>query len=233
MAKTESAFPGFGPETLTFLAQLSNNNRKDWFEANRQRYEDEVREPARAFIRAMGPRLAKVSKNIVASDKKVGGALMRVHRDVRFSKDKTPYKTNVGMHFRHARGKDVHAPGCYVHLGLDGCFLGMGMWHPDGPSLRKIRASIDANPAKWKRVLNGKKLNGVWRHGGESLKRPPKGFDKEHPMLEVLKRKDHILVADLTVEQAESTDLVDLATAHFKAGKAHMKLLCEAIDVAF
>lgn len=227
------AFAGFGPATLGFLAELSNHNNKEWFDANKQRYEDEVREPARAFVRAMTPALRKISKHLVADDRKVGGSIMRIYRDVRFSKDKTPYKTNLGVHFRHARGKDVHAPGCYVHLGLDGCFLGMGMWHPDGPSLAAIRSVIAESPKKWKRVIEDPKLTGTWSFGGDSLKRPPRGFDADHPLIDELKRKDHILVSDLTVDQAESDALVELCAARFTAGKKHMSALCDAIGVPF
>ena len=226
-------FRGFGPHTIGFLAELSNHNNKEWFDAHKQRYENEVREPARAFIRAMAPKLKKISAALVADDRKVGGSLMRVYRDVRFSKDKTPYKTNVGIQFRHERGKDVHAPGCYVHLGLDGCFLGMGMWHPDAPSLAAIRKVIAEEPKKWQRVIGDAKLNAVWRMGGESLKRPPRGFDAEHPLIEELKRKDHILVSDLEVDEAESDQLVALCAERFTAGKRHMLALCDASGVPF
>lgn len=226
-------FGGFGSEALEFLAELANNNHKAWFDENKQRYEDTIREPARAFVRDMGKKLGKLSKEFVADDRKVGGSLMRIYRDVRFSKDKTPYKTNVGIHFRHRQGKDVHAPGAYVHLGLDGVFLGMGMWRPDSPSLLKIREAIAEDPKRWKRVRDGKKLNTHWRYGGDSLKRPPKGFDKEHPMIDDLKRKDHILVADMTLEEAESKDLVDFCIKRFSAAKPHTAFLCDAIGVPF
>ena len=226
-------FTGFGPLALELLSQLDTHNNKEWFEANKQRYEDLIREPARSFIRAMAPRLKKISPELLADDRKVGGSLMRVHRDVRFGKDKTPYKTNVGIQFRHAVGKDVHAPGCYVHVGLDGCFLGMGMWHPDAKSLAAIRESIAEDPKGWKKVVTDPGLTRFWRHGGDSLKRPPKGYDADHPAIDELKRKDHILVCDLTVDEAESPALVDLAIERFVAGKKHMKRLCDAIGVAF
>lgn len=233
MAKAPS-FAGFGPAAIEFLTDLTNNNNKDWFDENKQRYEDTVREPARAFIRAMGPRLTKsISKSLVADDRKSGGSLMRIYRDIRFSKDKTPYKTNVGIQFRHELGKDVHAPGCYVHLGLDGCFVGMGMWRPESSALQKIREKIAADSKTWKRVSTDKKLLEHWKLGGESLKRPPRGFDKEHAFVEDLKRKDHILVMDLTLDQAESKKLPDLLIERFKRAKKHTKFLCDAVGVDF
>ncbi len=158
---------------------------------------------------------------------------MRIHRDTRFSKDKTPYKTNIGIQFRHEQGKDVHAPGLYVHIALDGCFLGMGMWHPDSDSLKAIRAKIDAEPERWADTLAREKLSEHWRQGGESLKRAPKGYDPDHPMIEQLNLKDHILVSDLTKKEATGPDLVRLATERFRAAIEHTRFLCEAIGVPF
>ncbi len=229
---TERPFTGFGPNALKFLKALDANNNRDWFMANKDRYEDEIREPARAFIRAMEKPLRAISKQLVADDSKVGGSLMRVHRDVRFRKDKTPYKTNVGIQFRHDVGKDVHAPGLYLHLGLDGCFLGMGMWHPDADALKGIRSHIAGKGKKWNKVVDAVQSKG-WRQSGDSLKRAPKGYDPDHPHIELLRRKDHILVCDLTNKEAAGSDLVDQVMARAKTAKPHMALLCEAIGVAF
>src|SRR5436190_4266885 len=104
-------FAGFRPELITFLEDLRFHNERDWFEAHKDNYERDVRGPALAFIDAMAPRLAMISPELVAAAQKVGGSLMRIHRDIRFARDKTPYKTNLGIQFRHAAGKDVHAPG--------------------------------------------------------------------------------------------------------------------------
>ncbi|MCA9520487.1 MAG: TIGR02453 family protein, partial [Myxococcales bacterium] len=117
--------PYFGDETLDFLEELSLNNNRDWFTAHKPRYESFVRDPALAFVRAMAPRLERLAPSLIADDRKMGGSLMRIYRDTRFSKDKTPYKTNIGIHFRHKSAKDVHAPGLYVHVGLDGHFVGV------------------------------------------------------------------------------------------------------------
>lgn len=233
MTKTNE-FRGFGPEALELLAELTDHNDRAWFEANKARYEAVIREPARALIRAMGPRLAKkVSPAIVADDRKVGGSLMRVHRDVRFSKDKTPYKTNIGIQFRHEAGKDVHAPGCYLHVSLDECFLGMGVYRPDGPSLAKIRARIDEDPEGWKRASTDPKLLAVWHLGGDALKRAPRDYAADHPLIEDLKRKDHVLMADLSLDEAVSPELPALLAARFGAGKKHMKFLCDALGLRF
>ena len=125
---------------------------------NKQRYETEVLEPSLAFIREFASRLKKISPYFVASDRRVGGSLMRVYRDTRFGKDKTPYKTNVGIQFRHEFGKDVHAPGFYVHLAPGECFLAMGAWRPDKEALTLIRQAILDHPDRWKRARNDSKF---------------------------------------------------------------------------
>src|SRR5665811_1482075 len=104
----------------------------------RDSYEREVLEPALAFVHAFGPKLRKISPFFVASDDRVGGSLMRVYRDTRFAKDKTPYKTNVGIQFRHEQGRDVHAPGFYLHISPEECFFAVGCWHPDPDALGRI-----------------------------------------------------------------------------------------------
>src|SRR5882672_12210854 len=106
--------PTFDRETLRFLADLAAHNDRPWFEANKHRYEAHCMEPALAFIEAMAPAIAKISRHFVVAPKRAGGSLMRIYRDTRFARDKAPYKTNIGVQFRHERAKDVHAPGFYV-----------------------------------------------------------------------------------------------------------------------
>jgi len=108
---------------LAFLRKLEKNNNRPWFQENKGWYERDVLELAMAFIRAFQPRLKRISSYFVASDRRVGGSLMRVYRDTRFHKDGEPYKTNVGIQFRHEQGRDIHAPGFYVHVAPDECFL--------------------------------------------------------------------------------------------------------------
>ena len=107
----------FGPGLFSFLADLRTNNNRDWFAANKDRYEEQLLEPALAFIDAFAPRLEKISPHFRADARPSGGSLFRIYRDTRFSKDKSPYKTNVGIHFRHERAKNAHAPGYYLHIG--------------------------------------------------------------------------------------------------------------------
>ncbi len=115
----------FSPALFAFLRELKANNSRPWFQANKERYEREVREPMLCFIADFGVEARKISPYIVADPRKAGGSMFRIHRDTRFSKDKSPYKTTVGAQFRHEQGKDVHAPGFYLHLAPGEAFAGI------------------------------------------------------------------------------------------------------------
>lgn len=224
--------PHFTDELWRFLIELSQNNDRDWFAANKQRYEDHVRGPALAIIRAMAPRLAEVTPALEAVDEKVGGSLMRIYRDVRFSKDKSPYKTNVGIQFRHRAGKDVHAPGLYLHVDLDEVFVGFGVYRPERGPLQAIRSRIAERPDEWRAIIEGPAFaEGGWRQGGDSLKRAPRGFDKDHPLVDELKRKSYIAVRDLPPELVESPDLCDALVGHLRAVRPYGQFICDAIGV--
>lgn len=227
------SFTGFPPTTLKFLTKLSGNNNRDWFAQNKDQYETGVREPALAFIEAMQKPLQKVSECFDAVPKKVGGSLMRVHRDTRFSKDKTPYKTNVGIHFRHMAGKDVHAPGFYVHIDPKEIFLGVGIWHPDSTALAAIREAIDDDPAAWKKVRDAKAFKAQFELSGDSLKRPPKGFAADHPIIDDLKRKDFIGVRQLTAASIHDVDFVKQVATNFKTASQFMQFLCRAMNLPY
>jgi uncharacterized protein (TIGR02453 family) len=176
----------FGPGLFEFLRDLASHNNRRWFEANRPRYEREVKEPLLRFIEDFGLRLSEVSRSFLADPRPVGGSMFRIYRDTRFSRDKSPYKTHAAAHFRHRDGSgDVHAPGFYLHLAPGGSFGGGGLWHPDAPALKKVRGRIVRRAADWQAVLD---------HGvsidGDALKRPPAGYPPDHRFVEDLKRKD-------------------------------------------
>jgi len=223
----------FSRKSVAFLKELLNNNNKAWFDKNRQRYEDEVRTPALEFIEAMAQPLSKISPHFVASPKKVGGSLMRVHKDIRFSKDKTPYKTNIGIHFKHERGKDVHAPGFYLHIEPGDVFVGAGIWRPESSTLRNVRMLIDENPAQWKKL--SKKLQGKdnFNLSGDSLKRAPKGYSEDHTMIEDLKRKDFIAVQNLKPSVITGKDFHKDIARLFKSAAPLVKFVCTADDLDF
>ena len=223
----------FSPALFKFLRDLRANNDRDWFQANKERYEDKLRHPAQQFISDFGPRLAKISPHFNADPRPVGGSLFRIYRDVRFSKDKSPYKTHTGIQFRHKAGKNAHAPGFYLHLEPGQVFVGAGIWHPDGASLKKIRDHLVADPAAWKRAVNGKRFREIFELSGDSLKRPPRGYDADHPLIEDLKRKDFIAVTRLKQGDVIRPDFIDHFTRLCRAGKPLMSYLCDAVGVPF
>jgi len=223
----------FSEETFSFLRALGENNSRDWFNEHKDDYEAQVRQPALAFIRAMAPELARIAPEFVAEDRKVGGSLMRVYRDVRFSKNKLPYKTNIGIQFRHRQGKDVHAPGFYLHIEAHEVFVGAGIWHPEADTLKRIRAYIDAHPTRWQDVLENKEFAQWFRMSGDALKRPPRGYDAEHPLIEEIKRKDFIAIAPLVPELMLEPDLPALIGGYFEVSVPLMQQLCRAIGVPY
>lgn len=223
----------FTKKTLTFLKELSKNNNREWFAVNRQRYEDEVRTPSFEYIEKMAKPLQTISPYFDATVKKVGGSLMRVHRDTRFSKDKTPYKTNIGIQFRHVRGKDAHAPGFYLHIEANKAFIGAGIWKPDGPTLKAVRILMDEHAKEWQALVRKVTGKGDFEFHGESLKRPPAGYDKDHPLIDDLKRKDFIALRDLPVSSIYSKDFHKETARLFKAAAPLVKFVCEANDLAF
>lgn len=223
----------FTKDTFLFLEELSTNNNRAWFEANKPRYEALVREPALDFIEAMAPALKTFAPRFCAEPRKMGGSLMRVFRDTRFSRDKTPYKTNIGIQFRHVLGKDVHAPGFYVHIATDECFLGVGCWHPDTDMLGKIRDYIAENPERWFAARDDKNFTAQWQLDGDSLTRPPRGYVADHVAIEDLKRKDFIGMAPLPADEVTGGKLAAISAQRFAAAESFMRFLCGALEVQY
>jgi len=221
----------FNPATFTFLDTLHANNNRVWFDEHRQDYEDAVRSPALDFINAMADDIADISPHFCAVAKKVGGSLMRVHRDVRFGRDKRPYKTNIGIQFRHAQGKDVHAPGFYVHLEPHECFLGVGIWHPDASALDRIRIAIAENAAAWIKASHDKKFAKNFTFGGASLINAPRGYAKDHPQLTDLKRKDFIAIKTFSPALATTARFQPEVVKSFRAAVPLMTFLCQALEL--
>jgi uncharacterized protein (TIGR02453 family) len=128
-------FKGFRKEFFAFFRELKANNDRAWFEANKSRFRETVQAPMSDFITAMALHLSRVSKEFVADPRPNGGSMFRIHRDIRFSRDKRPYKEHGACQFRHRLGRDVHAPGFYVHLAPKEVFVGGGLWMPDPDAL--------------------------------------------------------------------------------------------------
>lgn len=222
---------GFPPDALKFLRDLARHNDRTWFEANRARYEEHVKQPALAFIAAFAPELAKIAPHFLADPRPVGGSLMRIHRDTRFGADKTPYKTNIGIQFRHSVGKDVHAPGLYLHLDNERSFLGVGLWHPEPDALAKIRQRIVAKRDAWKKASTGAPFRKVFAIEGESLVRIPKGYDADDPNADDLRRKDHIAACTLDPKLVAGKTAVKEVATRFAAAKPYLEFLCTALGL--
>jgi uncharacterized protein (TIGR02453 family) len=193
----------FTPESFAFLRELRENNNREWFAQHKQRYEREVRDPALRFISDFGPYLSRIAPKLVADPRR---SMFRIYRDTRFSRDKSPYKTHVGIHFFHEKAKAAASvPGFYLHISPGECFAGGGIWHPDPGSLAKIRAAIAAKSPDWVRIKKSK----LPVEGG-SLKRPPRGFAADHPLIDDLKRTDFI--SSIRLKDADLTSPNFLAT---------------------
>ncbi len=228
-----SRYASFRPETIGFLRELKRNNTRDWFNENKTRYEEDVLDVALHFIQSMHDPLQKIAPHFTAIPKRMGGSLMRVYRDTRFSKNKTPYKTNIGIQFRHEQAKDVHAPGYYVHIDPDEVFLGVGLWRPEPTALAAIRERISFKQAEWLRARDDRAFQRHFRLGGESLSRPPRGFNKEHPLIDDIKRTDFIAFKNMRLVEATETRFQQKVETAFKAATPMMKFLCNAVGVPY
>lgn len=223
----------FTPKLFGFLRDLNENNDRTWFKAHQSDYEQYVREPALDFITDFAGPLGKISEHFVADSRTVGGSLFRIQRDTRFGKDKTPYKSNTGMQFRHATAKDAHAPGFYLHLQPGECYMGMGLWRPESKVAYEVRARIASDEAGWTRASRSKRFTDVFALTGDSLIRPPKGFDDDHPLIDDLKRKDFIASTRLSQKQVTSDHFMEDFTDYCRRGAPFVSFLCEAVGVPF
>ena len=184
----------FTPEVFEFLLKLKRNNRREWFLKNKTRYEQVIKEPSIRFVYDAAEPMHVISPHLRSDPK---SSLFRIYRDIRFSSDKRPYKTHIGMQFGLSSGsKDVHAPGYYLHFEPGGCFVCGGIWQPERIPLLRIREAIVARPEEWKQATRGLTLSDE-----DKLSRPPKGFPREHPLMEDLKRKSLIALIDLNEKQ--------------------------------
>ena len=228
-------FTGFPADFFAFFRELAADNDRDWFEANKPRFRESVQAPMSDFIAAMAPRLAKVSGHFTADPRPNGGSMFRIYRDVRFARDKAPYKLHAACHFRHSLGKDAHAPGFYMHFAPGEVFFGGGLWVPPSEALAKVRGVIAAKPEAWRKATSGAAFAKVFPEGvaGEQLSRPPRGFDPGHPYIADLRRKSFFAMHRTDEALALSPALPDAVEEAFKAMSPMMKFLCAAIDAPY
>jgi len=223
----------FTSATYSFLKDLAANNDREWFNDNKDRYIHKVQEPALEFITDFSSHLAELSPHFSADARVVGGSLFRIHRDTRFSKDKTPYKENTGVQFRHNAAGDAHAPGYYLHIQPSGSFMGVGLWRPETAVAYRIRERIAEDPTGWRRAAHSKAFTSVFSLEGDSLVNPPKGFDPDHPLVDDLKRKDFVASQALDDAVVTGPRLRQQVAAGFAAAAPLLDYLCAALELDF
>jgi len=221
----------FSPALFKFLRELSRHNNREWFAENKTRFQEQVQAPLMRFVSDFRPHLRELSRHFLADPRPVGGSIFRIYRDTRFSPDKKPFKTWAAAQFRHERGRDVHAPGFYLHLEPGEVFAAAGIWRPEADALARIRDAIVARPPQWKRALSGKAFKALCTLGGETLRRPPRGYDPEHPLLEDLKRKDFICWTDFREADACAPDFLERFAAACRAGAPLAAFLTQALGL--
>ena len=199
----------FTPALFEFLTELTTHNGREWFQANKVHYQRDVQDPLVQFVADFDGRLRGISPHMVADPRRSGGSVFRIYRDVRFSKDKSPYKTNAGIHFRHEVGREVHGPGLYLHMEPGNVFAGAGIWNPKSPTAGKIREAIVEKPGKWQNIMDDDRFASMFSLEGDSLKRAPRGFDPSHPHIEYLKLKSFVAITPFTEEEACSPGFID------------------------
>lgn len=223
----------FRPALFTYLADLARNNDRSWFAENKDRYEIYVKEAGLQFIRDFEPYLHEISPHFVADDRAIGGSLFRIYRDTRFSKDKTPYKTHLGVQFRHEAARDVHAPGFYLHLDPEGSFAGAGMWRPDGRSALAIRQAIVDRSDEWVALVGDATFRASFVLEGETLKRPPRGFPPDHPLVDDLRRKDFIATARISRKTVTAPDFLEQYAQMSRNAGGYMRFLTTSLGLPF
>jgi len=226
-------FDGFPKDTMKFLKELKKNNNREWFNDNKPRYKQSVVEPMSEFVTAMKAPLKKISPHFIANPKPHGGSMFRIYRDARFSKNKDPYKENIGCHFRHEAGKDAHAPGFYLHIEPGNVFFGGGVWMPPNPILNKIRTIMVAFPKSWQLILDDKGIKKLGGIDGDGLKRIPRGYEQDHPFQQDLKRKSFFILQDSNDKIIHTPEFSKEVTKVFKTTSPLMKFLTKSLELPY
>ncbi len=230
-------FGGFAPKAMTFLRGLAKNNRKEWFEERRGDYELWLKKPLSQLIEEVDVRLADIAPEIVGSPKK---SAFRIHRDVRFSKDKSPYKTHVACWFFHrdaghgVGGEAAHGgAGFYFHMAPEGTFCGGGIWMPPRPALNKIRQCIADDYKGFEDIVKSAAFKR--RFGAldaeAKLTRVPRGFDPAHPAGDWLRYQSFTAGCELTNAQVQSAKLPETLGKHFVAMTPYVRWLNAALGL--
>lgn len=215
-------------ETLKFLKALEKNNNKEWFDLNRKTYE-QAKANYLDFIGDVLGRMKKIDPSLANLEPKQ--CVFRINRDVRFSKNKAPYKTNMGASFSKG-GKKVQCAGYYFHLEPGASFIGGGFWMPMAPELNKIRQEIDYGFEEFNKIITKKKFKTSFGSLSESekLTRPPKGYEAENPAIELLKLKSFIVMTEVKDAELTGKELANKVIDHFETMMPLVDFLNKAID---
>jgi len=231
---TNNSLGGFDVALFKFLGDLKANNNREWFQKNKDRYRSTVQDPLLDFVVAMEAPLREISPHYVADARRNGGSVFRIYRDVRFSKNKAPYKEHAACNFRHKAGKDVHAPGFYLHLANDKLMFGGGIWGPPSDALYNIRSMIREKPSEWQKVINNKLFKTTFSGvDGESLIRPPQGFEKDLLYIEDIRRKSFYAMREEDPKLALEDHFIDEVIQTYQALKPLLAFICKSIDLPF
>lgn len=218
---TRARFEGFRPQALGFLRRLKRNNRKEWFEGNRAVYETEVRDPMRALVEEMDVRLARLAPELTGDPRH---SIFRIHRDIRFSADKSPYKTNAACQFYHhdagrGAGQDAQGAGAGLYFQLEDrqCFVAGGMWMPARPALERIREALADSPDGFQRLLRAPAFRRRFgRLDAEAvLKRMPRGYAEDHPAGQWLRYRSFTATRLMTEPEVQSSRLPGILARDF------------------
>jgi uncharacterized protein (TIGR02453 family) len=228
-------FPGFSAEALRFLRRLRRNNRKDWFERNRAVYETAVRDPMRALVEEMDVRLARIAPELMGDPRR---SVFRIHRDVRFSRDKSPYKTNAACQFYHmdagrgaGRDADGAAAGLYFQVADGECFAAGGLWMPARPALNRVREAIDQDPEALDELVRAPAFRRRFRELTPEavLSRMPRGYAESHPAAGWLRYQSFTASRDMPEREVLSPRLPDILARDFAALVPLVRWLNQAI----
>ncbi len=236
----------FTAHTFRFLRALARHNERAWFHAHKADYEQHLRQPFLRLIADLQGSLATISPHFRADPRPVGGSLFRIQRDTRFANDKTPYKTWASARLYHERiklaapdqtlqrhGPGIDAPSFYLRIAADGCFLGGGFWQPETATLRRIREFMVANPESWKRAAHTPAFRRRFAFHGESLRRPPRGYPADHPLLADLMRKSFAASMPLDADTVTGPRLLTTIGSGLRGCAPLVDYLCAAMDLEF
>ena len=219
--------------SFRFLRELARNNNREWFAANKARYEKTTRDPFLRLIGDLAEPLAKISPHFRADPRPSGGSMFRIYRDTRFANDKSPYKTWLGARLFHERNRQVHAPLFYLHIAPGRCFVGGGLWHPESATVKRVRDFLVDNPATWKKAVQARRFRERFELDGESLTRPPRGYDPAHELIEDIKRKDFVATRHISDAEAVSAQLPKIVIEGCKGVAPMIDYLSAALDLEF